>query len=119
MPTMVPTVFAAADPPGTTTIASAISARIAKLRAVFTRNEGYDNRCAGQLGAHAGVAHPRVRNEAIVGRVGHRRVEGAVELDDAGVDVELVLVAAPLWDLDERGQLHVGHGERDYRLRDR
>jgi hypothetical protein len=44
-----------------------------------------------------------VLEEAVVGRVLERGVEHAVEEHPAGLVVDLVLVAAPLRDLDDRG----------------
>ena len=54
-----------------------------------------------RIAVAAAVAH----QEAVIGRVDHRRGEEAVEHQLADPLVELVLVAAPLRDLDEREQL--------------
>src|SRR3954447_6395936 len=51
----------------------------------------------------------RLRDEAVVRRIDHRREQEAVELDHVEVVVVLVLVAAPLGDLDEADELVAGH----------
>ena len=47
----------------------------------------------------------RLRNEPVVGRVIHRRVENPVELQQPGLFVELVLDARPHGDLDDGDEL--------------
>src|SRR3954451_3938820 len=55
------------------------------------------------------VLAERLRDEAVVGRIDHRREQEAIELDHVHVVVVLVLVAAPLGDLDEADERIVGH----------
>ena len=50
------------------------------------------------------VLAERVRDEAVVGRIDHRREQEAVELDGIALVVLLVLVAAPLGDLDDAAE---------------
>src|SRR3954470_23575177 len=55
------------------------------------------------------VQAERLRDEPVVHRIDHRREQEAVELDHVFVVVELVLVAAPLWDLDQELERLVAH----------
>ena len=50
------------------------------------------------------VARVRLRDEAVVGRVMHRRVEDAIEHQEPGLLVQLVLALRPLRDLDDDGE---------------
>jgi hypothetical protein len=52
------------------------------------------------------VLAERVLDEPVVGRIAKGRVEVAIQLDPAGVVVDLVLVARALRDLDDNVKLH-------------
>src|SRR5512138_2599589 len=51
------------------------------------------------------IVSERAREEAVIARIVDRTVQQPVELEEAGVLVQLVLVAAPARDLDDRIQL--------------
>src|SRR2546429_470877 len=55
------------------------------------------------------VQGERVRKEAVVGRIDHRGEQEAIEPDDVALVVVLVLVPAPLGDLDHAREGVVSH----------
>src|SRR5436190_5054989 len=60
------------------------------------------------------VAAQRLRDEAVVGRIDDGREQEAVEHERVALVIPLVLVPAPLGDLDDAGERVVGHSGARY-----